>query len=100
MAKRTERTEAVLDVAIEMISKGRTYAEAAVRTKIPYWLISGSIRKIAVPVLYEEKDRIEAYAQTLGSTAPQVIMDLVNMYWDDYVKRTSRRKKGRKAAAA
>lgn len=95
MANRTERTEAILNDALTMISKGYTYAETAVRTKVPYWLISGSIRKIPVPILYEEKDRIEEHARATGTTAPQIIMDIVNLYWEDYVKRAYSRRRNK-----
>jgi len=102
MVKNKARNEAALNSALDLISRGRTYAEAAVRTNFPYWIISGSIRKIYIAMLYEEKDRIEEFAQQHNTTASQVIMDLVNMFWDDYVKRVSRRRnqKKRKIRAA
>ena len=101
MAKSEQHRVAMLDSAIAMISKGLTYAETAVRTGFPYWLISGSIRKIYVPVLSEEKDRIEEYAAEHQTTGPQVVMDIVNLYWDDYVKlsATKKKKKARKIRA-
>ena len=85
-----------LDHALAMISMGYTYAEVAVRTKIPYWLISGSIRKVPVPMLTPEKDRVEEFAKLHKTTAPQVVMDMVNLYWDDYVSRNGSNKKKKK----
>lgn len=93
MGTKSQKVTAVLDAALAMISRGYTYAETAVRTNTSYWVISGNIRKIPVPVLYEEKDRIEEYAADNHTTGPQVIMDIVNLYWDDYVKLSAAKKK-------
>lgn len=80
-------TKEPLDDALSLVSKGYTYAEVAIRSGMPYWVISGSIRKIAVPMLYEEKDRVEEFARENQTTAPEIVMDIVNHYWDDYVKK-------------
>ena len=96
MAQRKKHHVDLLGDALTLISKGFTYAETAVRSGAPYWLISGSIRKIPIPMLYEEKDRIEEFAKRQKTTAPEMIMDMVNFYWDDYVKRHTSTKKAKK----
>jgi hypothetical protein len=83
----------VLGDALSKISGGLTYAETAVRTGAPYWMISGNIRKIPVPMLLDEKDKIEAQAERSGITSPEVIMEMVNYFWDDYIKLKHNRKK-------
>jgi hypothetical protein len=87
MAKDKRPIVDMLTDALHKVSEGYTYAEAAVRLGIPYWVISGNIRKVAVPMLWEEKDKVTEYAEAIGTTAPELIMDMVNFYWDDYVKR-------------
>ena len=91
-SKKSKSIPDILGDALNLISEGCTYAEAAVRTGAPYWLISGSIRKFHVPVLLEEKDRIEEVAEEFKSTPAELIMNIVNYYWDDYCALT--RKKG------
>ena len=97
MAKKHEHIVDMLGDALRLISQGYTYAEAAVRGGIPYWVIAGNIRKIAVPMLYEEKDRVEEFAKKQKTTGPEMIMDMVNFYWDDYVKKHAPKKKRRVA---
>ena len=62
-------------------------------------MISGNIRKVSVPMLFEEKDRIEEFAKKQKTTAPEMVMDMVNFYWDDYVKRHSPKNRRKRKVA-
>jgi len=77
--------------AVSFLSQaGETYATVAVRLDVPYWLVSGSFRKVSVVMSVAERDELEEAAAEQDLTGGELLMDVFNEYIGAY--RTKRRK--------
>ena len=74
--------------AVSLLSQpGETYATVAVKLQVPYWLVSGSFRKVNVVMSTAERDELEEAASESGLTGGELLMDVFNQYISHYRRR-------------
>lgn len=82
---REHLTDKQLSTAVSHLSQpGETYATVAVRMNVPYWVVSGSFRKVSVVMSVRERDELEETAKAAGLTGGELLMDVFNEYAKHY----------------
>ena len=81
-----------LEKALVMVAQGYTYGEVAIRLGVQYWRVSGSIRKLPLAVTSDEKESLEQYANELGVTPGDILLDLYHVHIKTYMKNARKRK--------
>jgi hypothetical protein len=88
MSDKTHLTEAQMSTAVSWLSQpGETYATVAMRMGVPYWVISGSFRKVNVVMSVSERDTLRDAAEAVGLSEGEFMADLFNKYFPAYLKK-------------